>query len=515
MRLQRPGRRLAALALGCFACLARPAVSAAGDVAIEAETLLGTAQASDGRVVRQDMAGFGSGWSGGAQLFWTPSREGAQLVLSPTLPAADRYRLRFAYTRAPDYARVRVSLDGRSLGEIDGFARRVQTGSADVGDPFEVSAGAHELVFTIAGRNPAASGFFAGLDRIDFVEAPATSAPPEAPPPPVNPAPTGPSLPPWTSKDVIDKRIDVAAQYALMRMFKGDPTERVDASNILSAVKSGALGGIYQEDQQVPALRAQSLGTWWGTILPKPVGGVRVDGVCMLEPPEKPPIIVMRRKAEKNPAAYDRSLQAAWAMCGLPGSPVRPYLTSPGTPLPPGKASRCESPQEEASFVSVRILRGTENVENAGVSLSSQGYIEDRFTGADGMARFEPVQPGYYALHVSGAEVEPEESFTVAVEVLPKCATLLTYDLAAVREGRDDCTRARARARSECVTPELVEAKQRCYEAYAGRLHSCPEGNQECEGQASQLAAECIAPIDGEFESCRRRIEAEAGCPSN
>ena len=55
----------------------------------------------------------------------------------------------------------------------------------------------------------------------------------------------------------MNPNIDVLAQYALFRMFKSAaPEHRRAASNMLSAVKARALKGIYQEDQQVPALRA-------------------------------------------------------------------------------------------------------------------------------------------------------------------------------------------------------------------------------------------------------------------
>src|SRR3982750_1979770 len=64
-----------------------------------------------------------------------------------------------------------------------------------------------------------------------------------------------------TSAGVIDARIDVFAQRALLRMAKSpDPAARADASQMLGAVKSGRLAGIYKEDEQVPALRARRVG---------------------------------------------------------------------------------------------------------------------------------------------------------------------------------------------------------------------------------------------------------------
>jgi hypothetical protein len=73
---------------------------------------------------------------------------------------------------------------------------------------------------------------------------------------------------------VIDSRIDVHAQYALLRMAKGDPGARADAAGMLAAVKSGRLAGIYKEDQRVPALRARGLGLGWWQLVPRIFCGI-------------------------------------------------------------------------------------------------------------------------------------------------------------------------------------------------------------------------------------------------
>jgi hypothetical protein len=169
--------------------------------------------------------------------------------------------------------------------------------------------------------------------------------PPGEEPPPPSPPPPQPAGPPWTPQDVKDSRIDVQGQYALFRLLKGDPAQRIDASNILSAIKAGALKGIYQEDQQVPAMRATELGQWWGQILPK-----GADGVCMTEPAGKPPIIAMRRGTPPDKTAYDAALVTAWQQCGIaPIWPVRPYDPSAAPGDPPGNSGllKCNSPGDE------------------------------------------------------------------------------------------------------------------------------------------------------------------------
>jgi len=164
---------------------------------------------------------------------------------------------------------------------------------------------------------------------------PAEPQPPVQPQPPAQP-PVQPPLvgPPWTPQDVMDSRIDVQAQYSLFRLLKGDPVQRIEASHMLSAVQAGVLKGIYQEDQQAPAMRATELGQWWGQILPE-----GVDGVCMTEPAGKPKIIAMRRGTPPDKARYDEALITAWRQCGIaPEWPVRPYdaAAGPGTPAAAG-----------------------------------------------------------------------------------------------------------------------------------------------------------------------------------
>lgn len=165
-------------------------------------------------------------------------------------------------------------------------------------------------------------------------------------PPPQPPAQPPPAAPPWTAQDVIDPRIDVQAQYALFRLLRGDPVQRSEASHMLNAVKADALQGIYQEDQQAPAMRAAKLGRWWGQILSKDA-----DGACMTEPSGEPKIIAMRRGTPADTARYDEALIAAWRQCGIaPEWPVRAYdpAAGPGTPAAAGgDALKCSSTDDE------------------------------------------------------------------------------------------------------------------------------------------------------------------------
>jgi len=113
-----------------------------------------------------------------------------------------------------------------------------------------------------------------------------------------------------TPAGVIDARIDVFAQKALLRMAQSpDPAARADASAMLGAVKSGALAGIYKEDEQVPAMRARKLGSNWWTVIPRGEDAALILGAA----PGEAPLIAFRDGARSQPARLDPALRKAWA----------------------------------------------------------------------------------------------------------------------------------------------------------------------------------------------------------
>jgi hypothetical protein len=78
---------------------------------------------------------------------------------------------------------------------------------------------------------------------------------------------------------------------------------------MLGAVKSGALAGIYKEDQQVPALRARRVGTSWWLVIPKGEDAALFLGAA----PGEAPMIVFRDGVRSNAARLDPALRKAWA----------------------------------------------------------------------------------------------------------------------------------------------------------------------------------------------------------
>ena len=141
---------------------------------IEAEDLITSARASSGQVTRQDMSGFGRGWSRNAQLFWAPPlpadkpiRSWPSLTLSFNTSAAGTYELILHYTTAPDFAMFRVSVDRQQAVEIDAYSANVSPQSRSLGQQ-TLSAGNHMLMVSLYGKARASRGFAVGLDRLEL-----------------------------------------------------------------------------------------------------------------------------------------------------------------------------------------------------------------------------------------------------------------------------------------------------------------------------------------------------------
>lgn len=119
-----------------------------------------------------------------------------------------------------------------------------------------------------------------------------------------------------TRAGVIDGRIDVAAQHALLRMAKSaDRATRTGAGEMLRAVKSGALAGIYQQNQEKAALRARALGTyWWKVMRPG-------ENAVLLFHRAEAPLIAFRPALARAPAALDAALRQVWERFAALASP--------------------------------------------------------------------------------------------------------------------------------------------------------------------------------------------------
>ncbi len=103
----------------------------------------------------------------------------------------------------------------------------------------------------------------------------------------------------YSQKDVIDKRISVPAQHALVRLSK-NPAKSADAVGLLEEVKTGRLAGIYCVNWEAAAKRAERLAKTWWTVIPPG------DDVVLMPDPDQPttgaPLIAFRRELDTQPA---------------------------------------------------------------------------------------------------------------------------------------------------------------------------------------------------------------------
>jgi murein DD-endopeptidase MepM/ murein hydrolase activator NlpD len=156
-----------------------------GAIVLEGERLASGATASEGNAGVQPMSAFGRSWSGDAQLFWSPTQPGEQLVLNLPAPADGSYRLTASFTKAPDYGDVAILVNQQQLGGVFGGYNPQVIHSGPV--PFGIvnlRRGPNQLVLRVIGKFARSRGFFVGLDRLELVPLEtATPDRPEAPRP--------------------------------------------------------------------------------------------------------------------------------------------------------------------------------------------------------------------------------------------------------------------------------------------------------------------------------------------
>lgn len=99
-------------------------------------------------------------------------------------------------------------------------------------------------------------------------------------------------------RDVIDPRIDVDAQRALISMASSRNISEInDAFTILELVKTGRVLGIYKPDQKVPALMARRYGIGWWQLLET---GENSALWCHPDRPDAGPVFVFRKNLSRQ-----------------------------------------------------------------------------------------------------------------------------------------------------------------------------------------------------------------------
>jgi hypothetical protein len=138
--------------------------------------------------------------------------------------------------------------------------------------------------------------------------------------------------------------IDVFAQKAIVRLSRNHLTSP-DAHTMLDAVKSRELRGIFIENQKVPALRAQKLGTWYGKLIP-----TGEDAVIVPAPTgsTEPPLIAFRDSVKTNATRLDAALLKAWSTYKLGLATREPRCGVPPIALHALRKHKWSEPQLQA-----------------------------------------------------------------------------------------------------------------------------------------------------------------------
>jgi hypothetical protein len=129
-------------------------------------------QVNGGQVSVQPMSGFGVGWSGDGQLYWSGGSKGAVMDLKVDIPVAAAYALELYLTRAPDYAQVKIQVDGqdapvtRDGNSLDSYSPRVMQPTPRQIGKFSLAQGEHTISLMIVGKNSLSTDFLVGIDRI-------------------------------------------------------------------------------------------------------------------------------------------------------------------------------------------------------------------------------------------------------------------------------------------------------------------------------------------------------------
>jgi len=119
----------------------------------------------------QDMKVFQTAeykWSNTAQIIFKAEKTQAYVKFRICIPEDGNYTMTLNYTLAPDFGIIKNFIDGNEIGESqDLYNGKVICEESEIGNVY-LTKGYHDYTIKVTGKNSKSSGYFCGLDRLEF-----------------------------------------------------------------------------------------------------------------------------------------------------------------------------------------------------------------------------------------------------------------------------------------------------------------------------------------------------------
>jgi hypothetical protein len=136
--------------------------------AIEGEDLVAGAKATEGPVEVQWLDAFAGEYSGGAQLWWRPSKAGETLTFNLPVEKAGSYDVIGRFVKAPDYATISVKIGDGEEKTIDLYAPSVMpSGPISLGVA-NLKQGGNTVTIKTTGKAAQSTNYLVGVDAVEL-----------------------------------------------------------------------------------------------------------------------------------------------------------------------------------------------------------------------------------------------------------------------------------------------------------------------------------------------------------
>ncbi|MCX7018900.1 MAG: glycoside hydrolase family 172 protein [bacterium] len=111
----------------------------------------------------------GKHWLNEDHLFLRYGKPGDSFAMEFETTAPLKGAFVFGLTKAPDYGRIRIALDGKVVvGDFNGYASRIMPALARVAETATLAPGRHTITVSILGKAKKSQNYFAGIDYLQI-----------------------------------------------------------------------------------------------------------------------------------------------------------------------------------------------------------------------------------------------------------------------------------------------------------------------------------------------------------